>query len=146
MKPLAAIVCDDVREEWNKKEMLIGVYGNDMLINKLPTSLRLAVHVLVEMEGEGMVPFEVEMEAPDHSNKTKVGGAIEILAPTKMHQQVGLSLPGFVIKISEGGELIIRMRQHEGEWETIKSLPVKVAAQQETNDSLAAADVTDPLS
>ena len=61
-KLLSVIVCDDVRTEVTKKEILIGVYSEGIVVPKLPavlTSLYFRVHLALYQQGQTQFSFQV---------------------------------------------------------------------------------------
>lgn len=61
-KLLSVIVCDDVRTEVTKKEILIGVYSDGIVVPKLPailTSLFFRVHLALQIKEQATFSFHV---------------------------------------------------------------------------------------
>jgi hypothetical protein len=49
-KKITAILCDDVRQEVGGKMSLMGIYSNDIVVNKLPKILPF-INIVVMLEG-----------------------------------------------------------------------------------------------
>lgn len=45
--PVSVIVCDDIRQEISGKQILIGVYSEDIIVQSLPTTLTLCFWIQV---------------------------------------------------------------------------------------------------
>jgi len=61
-KLLSVIVCDDVRTEVTKKEILIGVYSDGIVVPKLPavlTSLFFRIHLALQIQEQTTFSFQV---------------------------------------------------------------------------------------
>jgi hypothetical protein len=64
-KKIHAIVCDDIREEKNNKFSLMGMYGKEIIFNKLPAVLpKLCILILIEEVREKFTKIEITMKLP----------------------------------------------------------------------------------
>jgi hypothetical protein len=61
IKPKFAIFCDDIRREFNGKDILIGVYSGGMILKQLPAPVAMAIWFCFERNESdfGQVPIEL---------------------------------------------------------------------------------------
>ena len=65
VKKIHTIVCDDIREEKNNKFSLMGMYGKEIIFNKLPALLpKLCILILIEEVREKFAKIEITMKLP----------------------------------------------------------------------------------
>jgi hypothetical protein len=62
-----SIFCDDARQEDNGKQILIGVYSADMLVESFPVLLP-SFRVLVQYQNESDLPVRLVITAPGESD------------------------------------------------------------------------------
>ena len=127
VKPIAAIVCDDIRHEKSNKEILIGVYSNELIIHKKPARLRLSVFVLVDVLEIGETEFEIRLDGPDGPSENAIRGVLEGAHNTSPRHRIGLPFKSFVITLASEGDLLVRFREPGKRWRTIAVLPVLIA-------------------
>ncbi|WP_135507511.1 DUF6941 family protein [Roseovarius aestuariivivens] len=99
--PLEAIFCDDIRREDNGKLLIIGAYGGNIIVNKLPVQLRLSIWIratdLPESPSPGLIKISVNAEqvhqidisdrAQDDTGLTQfllIGVPIDLEAPSRI--------------------------------------------------------------
>ena len=122
---MSVIICDEIRTEINSKEFFIGVYSSDIVIHKVPTKILLTMHVLFEITGSGVFPFEIQVKTLDKSTTVTTEGKIELLKAMRRHQQLGITLPKFPAIFSGETELVVKFRQRkEDRWKVIKKVDV----------------------
>ena len=64
-KKISSIVCDDVREEKNSKFSLMGVYGKEIIFNKLPAILpKLYLVIMIEDVKEKFNEITLTLKMP----------------------------------------------------------------------------------
>ena len=59
------LISDDVRTENNGKLMLIGLYGDEILVPRLPLAIPLAFTAGIVLEGEGAFDLSGKLRHPD---------------------------------------------------------------------------------
>jgi hypothetical protein len=65
VKKIHTIVCDDIREEKNNKFSLMGIYGKEIVFNKLPALLpKLCIIIMLEEVREKFAKIEITMKLP----------------------------------------------------------------------------------
>ena len=127
VKPIAAIVCDDIRQEKTNKEILIGVYSNELIIHKTPARLRLSVFVLVDVLEIGETAFEIRLDGPDGPSEHTIRGGLEGAQSTPPRHRIGLPFKSFFITLASEGDLLVKFREPGKRWRTIAVLPVLIA-------------------
>ena len=64
-RKISTIVCDDIREEKSNKFSLMGIYGKDIVFNKLPALLpKLCLAILLEEVQTDLGRCEVTLSLP----------------------------------------------------------------------------------
>ena len=115
---LSAIVCDDVREENNGKEILIGVYSGTIAVQEIPSPplpLRCWVNLRIQSSCKVMLYFR----AMDHDNKEIFQAQLK----TETDDEIGMgSVPlgpiMYTLKEPEGS-LRIDYKEGDGDWSNI---------------------------
>lgn len=118
VKVLSAVVCDDVREENNGKEFLIGVYSGAIIVHMIP-SPPLPLRCWVNLAIEGPCKVNLKFRATDHDNKEIFQLGLE----TGTDDEVGMgSIPlgpiNYTLRDHEGS-LSIDYKEEDGEWTNI---------------------------
>jgi hypothetical protein len=70
LKFITAIVADDVRQETSGKQILIGIYSENMVVSEfLPTGgIRAAVFVMFEAPEIGQMPVKIKILGPGQTD------------------------------------------------------------------------------
>ena len=63
LKVEAVVVCDDIRREFNGKEILIGVYGG-IIVPRFPANLNLAFWIQFRTTETGEIPIFLRLVGP----------------------------------------------------------------------------------
>jgi len=127
IKPVAAIICDEIRQESSRKDILIGIYPADIVLNRSPMKLRLSVYLLVEITDSGETEFEVRFQGPDGPSENTIKGTLEGIHKTIPKHRIGLSLHNLIINMSKEGVLKTLFRKPGERWKTVSVLPVTLA-------------------
>lgn len=105
-KKITAILADDIRREEGNKQSIMGIYGRDVILSKIPFLFpKLCVYLIVE-ELQKSVPFiKVELNIPKAETKK-----IELQPFTEdlIGKDVNIVLEMSPIKITEAGEATIQ--------------------------------------
>jgi hypothetical protein len=123
------LICDDARREINGKEIIIGVYGGDIVVPKFPAGLRLTVWIEYSVVGEGEI---------DLKPRVVTGHGSELFSAELTAQIFGDSPTGTLavgpvpILMTDPGTLSIELQQQGAEWQTIKTKAVKRSQPQNT--------------
>ncbi len=108
----SVVVCDIIRKEAGNKSILIGVYGGELVFNKLPiTMTSIAIWLLIKPSKLSYKKIRLEIVGPD--KKALVGGEGSVSFGTTS-EYVGLDLPPFSnIKFQKAGEHKVKLTLDE---------------------------------
>jgi hypothetical protein len=125
----AIVICDDIRKEISGKDILIGVYGGDIVVTGAPFVLVLAVWfeysppklgrqaITAKASFSGRVVFEMRAE-------------IEALEET-----AGIGMPRLVIEGDADGDLVVEIIANDGSETFTKVKRVRLAPAAPKTDS-----------
>ncbi len=120
------LVCDDVRQEINGKDILIGVYTNWITVPSLPTNLVLSFWLHYSFVGIGEVPLEFRLLGPHDVQFMSAGVTMSFLEENaETRQTASFTLGGVPEPIQIPGELRLQLKQYNEEWQTIGSVNVR---------------------
>jgi hypothetical protein len=115
-----ALVCEDVRREVNGKEILIGVYGNSILVPSFPIDLNL------------MFWFQTKAPEGDHELKLRISNASDAVfleASVNAHVSAANELAslavGTMIQAQNETTLKFQGRNADSDWSTIVEIPIR---------------------
>ena len=117
-----ALICDDVRKEITGKEIIIGVYGEDLLTPQFPITIFLSLWVRLFFPESGTFLLDFDITGPDGrhlANPQKV--------PVMAHRGQRLStihISNIPLQIQVPGQVQFRWRPEGGEWEKVATLNV----------------------
>lgn len=110
----AVVVCDDVRLEVGRKHTLVGVFSGDIIVGKLPFTIRLSIWIeyLPEREGKQDGHFKIRF-----SDKEPIVLKMEI----DIHKMgpIALVIPQFVIRGEFEGDLTVEFSSDGEVWQEI---------------------------
>lgn len=115
----AVLICDDVRKEINGKEIIIGLYTGDILVNSVPFVLGLVVWIEYFPSHIGVNSLNVRL---NYAGKTFISGTAVIDAQTITPHSV--VLPNLILQGDVAGDLEIEMQEGE-EWKLLKRKTVR---------------------
>lgn len=133
IRPIIAIVCDDVRIEKNGKPFLIGIYTGGITLtgSAIPENYsevsNLQVHLWIPFEAEeaGSSDFEVKLIMPNKKDELRYQGKMVIESPPKIGEIIPLTLGPIPLKLWESGNLVILFKHAEDDkYQTIRTIPV----------------------
>lgn len=108
------IVCDDVRKEITNKDILIGVYTGDIVVQDFPAWVRLSVWIemLPSATGEHHMTFRVGMTDRTLS---------ELMLRLQIREiaSMGISLPNTAHLIEKETEFVVELKEGT-EWRSLK--------------------------
>lgn len=132
VKPIIAIVCDDVREEKTGKTILIGIYTGGINLTKPETApndaiflIHLALWMPLEIQGIGKKKIQVKVggAGQDDYILDAVAEAIEL----KPHELKPFSLTGLPMNFTKDGDFIISFKtEDDSDWQVVKTIPVSI--------------------
>ena len=107
-KKIHTIVCDDIREEKNNKFSLMGMYGKEIIFNKLPAILpKFCILILLEEVREKFDKIGITMKLP----KTKPQVFNRSIPPNiSLKSDFNFILCISPFKVDEKGDAIFEVR------------------------------------
>ena len=115
------IVCDDARREDNGKIILIGIYGSNIVLQKIPAVLPLCTAIFYDADASIELPFTFRVLLG--KEQLNDGNGKFNFSPARN----GISLiPNIPLSITNEGMLKFEIRFERGAWQTIAALPVVV--------------------
>ncbi len=135
IRPILAILCDDIREEKNGKEIVIGIYKGNITINSpseeelksgtVPV-LNLSLWVPFEAKETGNAKIDFKIVNPE-KEEILINANVnvpKILSPNELSAFKFVGLP---IALKHEGNIEVCFRNNEEEdWEILRSIPVKI--------------------
>jgi hypothetical protein len=128
VKFITALAADDIRREASGKEILIGVYNANIIIGTAgpDQGLILAISVLLETPVFGEIPIVVQVIGPGGDALGQVTAMIQVTDITISGQFTSFSATGLPVSLPNPGEITIRAKQYDDEWQTIRVIRVIV--------------------
>src|SRR4051812_47095352 len=118
----AALICDDIRTENTGKQILIGVYGDDIIVGMFPSVVVVALWMRFRFDEVGMHPLELMGDGPDGS--VLAASRVEAYTANKS-ANVDLGLGGIVLQLNRPGRITFRWRDvGQDEWKDVIDLSV----------------------
>lgn len=115
----AVIFCDDIRKEITNKDILIGVYGGDIVVPAFPAQFALALWIEMNPSEPGSREIAFRLSPGDAKPvELRIGLSLS------EHGPIGLSIPALPIPMEEPGEIRLEVLE-DGEWLLLKSKRVK---------------------
>jgi hypothetical protein len=135
IRPLHVVFCDDIRREITGKEILIGVYSGNLLVNGFPAPVVLATWVpFLRVENSiGKLPIAFRMQG--ENNRTVGYGSMEVTL-TNTSETGALSMPTLAIVLQGPGNLIFQLQQYDEPWQTVGTLKVEKRPESATSSSV----------
>jgi hypothetical protein len=112
----AVIFCDDVRREITNKDILIGVYGTEIVVVGFPHTVTLAIYLEYFPRRTGDEEFFLKLEAPGRGSS----GILTIRFRVEHEGPVPIVIPGVQITFVEPGELSLDASADQAVWTRIK--------------------------
>jgi hypothetical protein len=113
-----AFICDEVRREDNGKLIIIGVYTYDIIVLNFPVDLVLTIVVSLKVDEPVETDFELRLS---HDGKLINTGKGHF----KLEKSSITGIPKIPLQnISGPGELKFEMRFGDGDWQTIRKIPI----------------------
>jgi hypothetical protein len=120
-----ALLCDDVRREFNGKQIIIGVYGDDVVLPNLPISIPLCLWMRFKFPASGAYPLELVVVGERQQRLLPIQPVQVNVTDSTKHMDVILG--GILLSITEPETLKFQWRERSeesGEWKQV--LIVKV--------------------
>ena len=114
-----AIICDSVRREDNGKLIAVGIYAYNILVPEFPITLFLALMFATDMHEKTITNFELLAEI---NGKRLSGGKGKF--DTYVSGEALTYLQPVPYTFTEEGDLTIKIKFDEGDWQLIKTIGV----------------------
>ena len=108
------IVCDQVRVENNGKEILIGVYGGDIAVQKFPVDLPLTYY-LSFTTAQSFEKLKIAWRIATQSGN-EIGIEGELFSGDSEQTYGAIHTPTLGMRFDEPDEIKIEVRLDEGDW------------------------------
>lgn len=116
------ICCDDIRSEVGGKDSLMGVFGKDVVMGRIPGVLRTFAFRISGILREPTASMSVVFRSPSGKIVMRANGILE--ATTELPAPAVLNLPGGPVNFTESGEYELSIAVNEGRLKKIHSLTV----------------------
>lgn len=118
----AALLCEDIREEINRKHALLGVFGGDILVQSLPATIKLAVYVVLRVTEpkERTLSIRARFAIDDEGLVAKA-----TLGPQFSGVTVAI-IPQFFVTTEVDGQFLVEISGEDGQWAQLISKSVGV--------------------
>ncbi len=144
IKPIALLLCDDVRKEVTQKEIYVGVFTHGVAVTNVPAQLVLSVVFLFESVAIGEVEIEIEFRDPDGNSMGKIGASIHITGVSKPMHFETMAISGLIVRLPKAGDGSVVVRQNNGEWEKVRGFDIQVLKTLPGQDAIPRASILQP--
>jgi len=132
IRPIIAIVCDDIRTENNGKPILIGIYTGGItlsgpVINNSDgvSNLSIFLWILCEVKEAGVASFEIKIIHPNPKHQFCMKAKIDIDSIPHPTELMPLALGPIPLNLWENGNLqILFKHEDEDEYQTLRNIPI----------------------
>jgi hypothetical protein len=116
----SVVICDDIRQEVNGKQILIGVYGSTILVPSMPFSVGLSIWIEYLAGKVGVETIHMKLSYT-------TGFSALVRAEIQVHElgTMGLAMPTLLVSGAADGELIIELSREGAAWHEIKRKTVR---------------------
>lgn len=132
IRPITAIVCDEIRMENNGKPFLIGIYTGsiNLQVDEIPEdkdeihNFQMSLWIPTEITQIGAAEVEVQIKTPN-AKPILIKAKIVTEKLLMKGEMVPISMGPIPLKLWQDGEIEIQFKQpNEDNWSTIRTLPV----------------------
>ena len=106
IEPYAVLFCDDIRRESNGKEILIGVYSGDIVINQVPNIIALSLFIQVKVpDNKGKHKNKIKLIDPsgNKAGETVLNQEVTESSTEAKGRIMAVSMPTLPITIAQPG-------------------------------------------
>lgn len=118
---MAVIVCDDVRREANGKEILIGVYAGDIMVQSFPAVIATSIWLAIRPTEKGPININFRL-----SLEGKEPISLQMQGETSELQDGSMTLPTIGINVEEPSFMLLEMQKND-EWVVLMRKPIRLA-------------------
>lgn len=120
--------CDDVRREDTGKFFLIGLYTREVGAPKFPIPLGMSVFIRGRAVGVGPVPFSFQVVLmPGDLVVGSLSGVAAVSRENSKANEFDITL-GVELQLQREGHLELQLKQHNGEWRSVGSVPISLVS------------------
>ena len=117
---ISTIICDDIRREWNGKDILIGVYGSGIKLSAMPSTLVLWIWLETRINQVGVIPLRLRItDGNDNPIFEQQMLDINVVAM----EDANISFGGIPVTITSPGPMKIYLAS-TADWQLIKTINV----------------------
>ena len=120
MKFKNVIICDDLRTEINGKDIIIGIYSENIIVPKFPANLLLSLWAQFFANRSGDIPVSMRIQK-DKKDLFVVEGIMQVNDYKKI---VTMHFSRFPLQVISEGVLVFQMREEKRKWITINETPI----------------------
>ena len=128
IKPVIAVICDDIRKEDNGKPIIIGVYQGDIKINIPPVQgphvITLSLWIPFTISEAGQVEIELKISGPNPENQMKMKAHASFEKAPSKHDMPSFNITGFPLVIENGVLEIFFRNKGDNKWTLLRSASV----------------------
>jgi uncharacterized protein DUF6941 len=110
----AVLLCDDVRKEVTNKDILIGVYGGDILVESFPRWIKMAIWMEISPKETGAFPLTLKLTFSDNAPLL-----IDMKLQVRGSGTSSIAVPGMELLVEKEGELTLEIKEGES-WQVLK--------------------------
>jgi len=121
---LAALVCDDVRNELSGKEILIGVFADNVYVGGIPANLGVCLYLRALFARTEVSNIKFRVLGPSGIQVTPEA-SIPIPGPPDLAFVTSIVVRGVNFQAQAEGRYEFQWQPPEQEWETVTSLRIK---------------------
>lgn len=114
------LLCDDIRKEFNGKDILIGVYSDGIIVGAYPQILPMSVWCLLQPKKTGNYECELRVQAPSGNPPLTVNFGLQ----ADNTQLTTLAVQGMPVHLERDGKLTISFRAKGGDWKEVRTYSV----------------------
>lgn len=113
------VICDDIRREISHKDILVGVYGSEIVVHSLPIQLQLAFWLELQVKKSGHFELFLQIEAPNSAPRFEFRLNLEVLSN---RLPFGIFTPQVNVPVEREGKLRLWTKSNEtAKYELIKT-------------------------
>lgn len=116
------LVCDDIRQENNGKQILIGVYKGAIIVPEFPARLLLALLLRGTANQTGSFPFEMRFVFDGGSVLTTGSGNINV---RNANELLSVAIQQIPIEFKDVGKFKLQMREPGARWKTVQETEIQ---------------------
>jgi hypothetical protein len=121
---VAALVCDDVRNEISGKEILIGVFADNVFVGVLPVNLIVCLYLRVRFGRSDLSAVKFRVLAPNGIQVTPEA-SLSLPAPPDLDTVTAIVIRGINFQAQAEGRYEFQWQPPDQEWESVTSMHIK---------------------